>query len=233
MTIRELMALFHPRRRFAAALALLLHLGALRSARGNGCQEKLEQACELNQFCSPGAFLTVDVAEILFLAESQQIHLLSAKTDGFHQHTHAVYQGERFYAKLWEEQDPRCDLVLDAFLRGFFDNIAALVALIFSNTRCRGYVTKACAAVEKCVDYIPRGILSQINWDATHPPHFEMLLEAIRENQTKTGYIYADITIANLGKLNGRIYLIDLDSMLPPDFDKSKINRNGFVRMIR
>ena len=142
---------------------------------------------------------------------------------------HSVYWSKDLYFKIWGDAQ-RSKNFIEVYNSGAFDTIAPLVALIYNQGTCCGYVTFTCNPLTK-EDYIPL-LERPITFDASQmqPPILQKLLTELKRITITTGYFFGDIAAVNLGMYEGKCFLIDLDSVVSLSAINGRILKKAFSR---
>lgn len=124
---------------------------------------------------------------------------------------HKVYSSSDYFCKIWGENEKRGNHFYKMYQLGIFDRIAPLAALVFNGEGlCIGYITKRCEKIK--VGEYTQSNTTRIDFSIKHPPEFMEFLMQFVDIYNRTGYIFTDIKkTGNIGKLDGKYYLIDLD----------------------
>ena len=109
-------------------------------------------------------------------------------------HSRWVFKENNLYYKIWNETYIRKNGVKKGIDCGFYDEstVPSLVALIYSEDVCRGYVTKKCEVCEE---------------DTTS------FKEVIKNKTKETGFFIYDITDKHIMKIGDKFSLIDLEGV--------------------
>lgn len=142
---------------------------------------------------------------------------------------HVVYLDQRrnHYIKIYQPNSRRTASFKLAYERGVFDDVTPLKAILYDrNGMFRGYVSYRCRPLYPYT--LIKNKIEELDPTFHDLFLFEKMLELMRKKILETGFYYGDCSCRNLGILNDKCVLFDLDEVIELD-ELVKIKNYGSV----
>jgi 2-polyprenyl-3-methyl-5-hydroxy-6-metoxy-1,4-benzoquinol methylase len=136
----------------------------------------------------------------------------TALTRSFHRRTVYKHKTEKKYIKVWDAGYHQSGRFLDAYEKGFYNEIACMEGVIFDEQgNCRGYATPEGTWPPVLIEDTPNKLeffklQSHEKQNTQYNALYNKLIYAIKN----TDIVYWDLTKSNIAEINGNYYLVDL-----------------------
>lgn len=139
-----------------------------------------------------------------------------------------AYRDGDYFIKIWGKNYVSTARFLRAIEVGFYDTEnTPLVALIYDEGICRGYITRVGVQLQELTD--AQGILYQIK-DQKDQRYIDFYNDLLARSR-RTGLIFPDLVSRNIVLEDGKIKIIDLEWVVTPDLvPKGYFKSSSFPR---
>ena len=134
---------------------------------------------------------------------------------GSENHNRTIYQVDKYFVKVWDEDYIRKDTLPTAFASGFYDStiVPNFIGLIYDdNNNCRGYITEECKQLFTKEDSLEQRLVRLTD---KSQQHFDDMLVKIKVKTIESHHFAYDFCEYHTYEYDGKPTLIDLEGVYP------------------
>jgi len=151
---------------------------------------------------------------------------------GDENHNRTIYQTDKYFVKVWDEDYIRANTLPSAFASGFYDStiVPNFVGMIYDeNNTCRGYITKECTQLWKREDSLEQDLV-RLTDKSDH--YIEEMFTKVKLKTLQSRHFAYDFCENHTYEFEGKPTLIDLEGVYPIEYyeDLNQHHYNTYTR---